>query len=59
MKMSAKEQAIAKIAKEVLWLETLKTRNSDSLDFYDLSVWGIREALDRAYEEGAKSNSPA
>jgi hypothetical protein len=32
------------IARQHLDLETLETRNSDSLDFHDLAVWGIRAA---------------
>ena len=36
-------------------LETLETRNSDSLDFHDLPVWSIREALLAAYHAGRES----
>jgi len=43
------------IAKEELGLKTLTTRNSDSLDFHDLSVWQIRTALRRAYQAGRNS----
>ena len=43
------------IAKEELGLKTLATRNSDSLDFHDLSVWQIRTALRRAYQAGRNS----
>jgi DNA relaxase NicK len=46
---------IEKIAKEVLNIETLEERKSDSLDFYEISVWGLKEALERAYQEGVKS----
>ncbi|MEH0838758.1 DUF6900 domain-containing protein, partial [Streptococcus anginosus] len=35
--------------------ETLETRMSDNLDFYDVSVWGIKRALERAYEAGQQS----
>ena len=44
--------AITRIASEVLGLETLDTRRSDSLDFHDLAVWQIRKALEAAYEAG-------
>jgi len=44
--------AIQKIAREILNLETLETRRSDSLDFHDMSVWAIREALEAAYNAG-------
>ena len=39
------EQAVAEIARRCLHLDTLETRNSDALDFHDLAVWSIREAL--------------
>ena len=42
-------------AKEELFVETLEKRWSDNLDFYDVSVWGIKRALERAYEAGQKS----
>ena len=47
--------AIARIAKEHLDLETLAERGRDSLDFHDLSVGSIREALEAAYEAGMAS----
>lgn len=46
------EQQIAKIARDVLGLDTLETRKSDRLDFYDLSVRKIREPLADAYMAG-------
>ncbi|MGO9443326.1 MAG: DUF6900 domain-containing protein [Thiobacillaceae bacterium] len=45
------------IAREHLGIPTLGTRNSDSLDFYDVPVWGIRAALAAAYDAGAKTPS--
>ena len=44
--------AIAKIAQQVLGLETLETRKSDRLDFHELAVWQIEAALRAAYEAG-------
>ncbi|XHR27629.1 MAG: DUF6900 domain-containing protein [Chthoniobacteraceae bacterium] len=44
-----------KIAKEILNIETLETRNSDGLDFHEVSVWEIRDALEAAYEAGRKA----
>ena len=41
------------IAKEHLGIGTLETRRSDSPDFHDVSVWGVRAALEAAYEAGA------
>ncbi|HEN0760920.1 TPA: hypothetical protein U3Q93_000578 [Streptococcus agalactiae] len=43
------------IAQEELLVETLETRMSDNLDFYDVSVLGIKRALERAYEAGQQS----
>ncbi|MBB6335664.1 DUF6900 domain-containing protein [Schaalia hyovaginalis] len=34
--------------------ETLKARNSDDLDFVEVSVWGLRELLAAAYQAGLK-----
>jgi hypothetical protein len=33
-------------------IETLETRNSDSLDFHDVAVWSIRNALAAAFAAG-------
>jgi hypothetical protein len=46
---------LTEIAKEELFVETLEKRWSDNLDFYDVSVWGIKRALERAYEAGRQS----
>lgn len=40
------------IAQRHLNLDTLETRNSDSLDFKDQAVWQIREALAAAFAAG-------
>ncbi len=40
------------IAQNELDIETLETRNSDSLDFHDLSVAAVKRALEAAYEAG-------
>lgn len=49
------EQDLAEIAQEHLDLDTLETQNSDSLDFHSLAVWQIKEALEAAYQAGARS----
>jgi hypothetical protein len=41
-----------KIAADHLQIETLETRNHDRLDFHDVSVWGVKSALEAAYEAG-------
>ena len=46
------DQLLTEIAKKHLSLETLETRNSDSLDFHDVAVWSLKEALQEAYESG-------
>lgn len=46
---------LTEIAKEELLVETLEKCWSDNLDFYDVSVWGIKRALERAYEAGRQS----
>jgi hypothetical protein len=46
------EALIAAIAREDLGVETLKTRNSDALDFHDVAVWSLREALMKAFHAG-------
>lgn len=40
------------IAHTHLSIETLETRHRDSLDFHDVSVWCVRDALQAAYEAG-------
>ncbi len=46
------------IANEHLFIETLETRKSDSLDFHEVSVWGVKEALEAAYQAGKESVDP-
>jgi hypothetical protein len=46
------DQLLTEIAKKHLSLETLETRKSDSLDFHDVAVWSLKEALQEAYEAG-------
>ena len=43
------------IAKTELRIDTLETRNSDSLDFHEISVWSIKRALEKAYTYGQES----
>ncbi len=47
----------AKIAREVLGIETLATRNMDALDFQEVSVGSLRAALRRAYIAGWESTT--
>ena len=43
------------IARKHLHIETLERRSSDSLDFHDVSVWGVKAALQAAFEAGQKA----
>ena len=54
-------QTIAQIAEKHLFIDTLETRHCDSLDFHDLAVWCVRQALEEAYKAGlaAASSSKA
>jgi len=47
-----KDELFTQIAKQHLNIETLVTRNSDSLDFHDVAVWSIQAALEAAFEAG-------
>ena len=42
------------IAQKHLGIETLKTRNSDSLDFHDTAVWCLKDALEAAFKAGVE-----
>ena len=46
------DQLLAQIALDHLFIETLQTRNSDRLDFHDVSVWAVQSALVAAYQAG-------
>ena len=52
---SSTEQQHQKIALDHLFIETMETRHSDRLDFHDVSVWGIKSALEAAFEAGRKA----
>lgn len=56
--MTETDQVFEMIAKEHLNIETLKTRNNDSLDFHDCSAWGIKKALQAAYDLGRLTKLP-
>ena len=50
------QHIIEQIAKQHLDVDTLDTRQSDRLDFHDVSVWGIKNALTEAYAAGQASS---
>lgn len=58
--MTTKNETFTRIARKHLHIETLETRNSDGLDFHDVGVAGVQQALEAAYRAGqmaAKTHS--
>jgi len=51
----ALENLLQKIALDHLFIDTLQTRNSDCLDFHEVSVWGVKSALIASYEAGRQA----
>lgn len=49
-----RDRTLEGIAKRVLHIPTLETRKSDQLDFHDVAVWSVLEALRLAYAAGAE-----
>jgi hypothetical protein len=49
------DDLLAAIARKHLLIETLEERNSDSLDFYDVNVLCVKDALLAAYRAGAEA----
>ena len=56
--MNTIDTLLTQIAQTHLRIQTLETRNSDSLDFHDVAVWSLREALAAAYKAGAEQGVP-
>lgn len=46
------EKKLEEIAEAHLGIPTLRIRNSDRLDFHEVSVWGVKSALLAAYALG-------
>lgn len=46
-----REEFLKEIARKHLGLETLETRKSDSLDFKEVAVWAVKDALNEVFEE--------
>ncbi len=55
MDSKARDQQLQTIATDHLFIATLETRNSDRLDFHDVSVWAVKAALQAAFEAGYQS----
>ncbi len=50
-----KDEIFTQIAQQHLGIETLVTRNSDGLDFHDVGVASLKDALAAAFEAGRKA----
>jgi hypothetical protein len=50
-----RDALLLEIAERHLFLDTLETRMSDSLDFHDHAVWAVRSALEAAFEAGRRA----
>jgi hypothetical protein len=48
---------LTEIADRHLNIPTLQERRSDSLDFHDVSVWGVKDALWYAYQAGINASA--
>jgi hypothetical protein len=49
-----RDELLEKIAKKELFIDTLETQRSDSLDFHDRSVQSIKAALEAAFLAGVE-----
>lgn len=45
-------RAILEISDEILGISSLYTKHNDNYDFHEVSVWGLREALTKAFYAG-------
>ena len=50
--MTTQRQTLEGIARKHFSVDTLETQNSDSLDFHDVAIWNIKQALLDAYRAG-------
>jgi len=53
------ERKLLQIAKQHLQTDTLETQHSDQLDFHEVSVWGIKNALQAAFDAGKQAAGTA
>lgn len=49
------DEVIMGIAKRRLRFQTLETRDNDALNFRDVCVWDLKQALEEAYKAGMES----
>ena len=57
--ITAPSSLLEEIALKHFFVQTLKTQNSDRLDFHDVSVWAIESALKAAFEAGVQAAQQA
>ena len=50
-----RDALLLQIAERHLFLETLDTRNTDSLDFHEHAIWAVRSALEAAFKAGRRA----
>ena len=53
--MTDRDSTLREIASRILDIETLETRRSDGLDFHEVAVWLVKQALEAAYEAGLQA----
>ncbi len=55
--MNIIDKLLTQIAKQHLGIQTLEAQNADRLDFHEVSVWSLHDALRAAYEAGAQQKA--
>lgn len=53
--MKIMKNIILKIAQKHFGVETLEERKRDALDFHEVAVWEMKQALEAAYQAGRES----
>ncbi len=54
--LKMRDEIVEFLGTKVLGLETLEIRKSDRLDFHEVAVWSVKEALELAYLAGQQSS---
>ncbi|KOF55473.1 hypothetical protein AD428_00480 [Achromobacter sp. DMS1] len=52
--MNQIDTVLTLIARKHLGIDTLQTRHADSLDFHDVAVWCLKDALEAAFKAGVE-----
>ena len=53
--LKTRDEIVEFLGTKMLGFETLETRKSDRLDFHEVAVWSLKEALELAYLAGQRS----